>query len=94
MSIWKRRRDSRTSPPKEPDGRAISDDRAIELARASLEGKVILQDDGPITVNRSGRDVVVEFARVLPPGTRGGDYEAQVTLDGVSGEVRQVLGSS
>lgn len=92
MSLWRRLRTG--SSPSPDEGASIDDERAVELARAAVEGKVDLPDDGPVSVNRRGQDVVVEFVHVNPPGTRGADYDAQVTLDATTGKVRQVLGGS
>ncbi len=74
-----------------PAGTPISDERAIELARAAIAGKVT-PSGGPIVVTRRNDEVVVEFRRDDPPGTRGPDYDAQVVLHSSTGAVRSVLG--
>ena len=88
------RRKGRPVPNPVPGGPSISDERAVELARAAIAGRIEPQDGGPVHVQRQGAEVVVEFRRQDPPGTRGPDYDARVVLDAVSGAVRSLLGGS
>lgn len=90
MSWWRRR--SAPTPEADP-GETISDEQAVAAARAAVAGAVELSG-GPVSVNRQGDTVVVEFGCDLPPGTRGPDYDARVTLDAKSGAVREILGAS
>ena len=75
-------------------GPPISDDRAIELATAAIAGRITPQAGGPVHLARRAGEIVVEFRRNDPPGTRGPDFDARVVLDEVSGEVRSLLGGS
>jgi hypothetical protein len=77
----------------------MDDQRAIELARQAIVGKVQSDDDAPITVSRSRKPfwrtlVTVTFGTSLPAGTRGPDFAARVTLDGRSGEVKDIQAGS
>jgi hypothetical protein len=69
----------------------LSDDDAIAAARQAIEGHITLTG-GPVHVERTGKEVIVEFRRDDPPGTRGPDYDARVVLDAATGEVRSLLG--
>ena len=91
MSWW-RRRPSAPTRGTEP-GETIRDEQAVATARAAVAGAVEISG-GPVSVNRQGDTVVVEFGCDLPPGTRGPDYDARVTLDANSGAVREILGAS
>lgn len=91
MSWWRRRR---SAPIPEVElGETISDEQAVAAARAAVAGTVEISG-GPVSVSRRGDTVVVEFGCDLPPGTRGPDYDARVTLDAKTGTVREILGSS
>ena len=70
----------------------ISPSRAIEIARAALPGKVDLPRDARANVERRGDRYVVTFPVTLPPGVRGADYHARVTVDAVTGKVVEILG--
>ena len=70
----------------------ISSARAVEIARAALPGKVDLPADARAEVERRGERYVVTFPITLPPGVRGADYHARVTIDASSGAVLEILG--
>lgn len=72
----------------------ISDEGAVHLAREAVAGAVQLPDDARAEVHREDGTVVVVFPTDLPPGVRGPDYHARVTLDAVTGEVIDILGGS
>lgn len=72
----------------------IDEREARRLARAAVDGLVEVDDGGPVTVERRGQHWVVEFERVNPPGVRGPDFDARVTLDARTGEVVEILGGS
>jgi hypothetical protein len=72
----------------------IDEDDARTIARDALEGVVTLEQHNPVTVEREGDTYVVTFPRENPPGVRGPDFEAQVTVDRRSGEVLEVLAGS
>ena len=72
----------------------ISESRAIEIARAACAGKMEIPADVQPRVSVAGRRCVVVFPTKLPPGTRGADYHAKVTLDAKTGAVIEVLGGS
>jgi uncharacterized membrane protein YkoI len=67
---------------------------AVDIARKAIEGKVTLQSGSPIEVDLKDDRFTVVFVHLLPPGTRGPDYDAKVTIDASSGEVLSLLGSS
>jgi hypothetical protein len=72
----------------------ITPEEAVDAARRALPGLAEVPEDGPIeTVRRRGR-YVVTFVRVNPPGVRGPDYDARVTIDARTGGVLEVLGAS
>jgi hypothetical protein len=72
----------------------LDDQHAIDLARKAIVGKAKSDDDAPITVthkrNMLHKLVIVEFGAYNPPGTRGPDFAARVTLDAKTGEVKDL----
>jgi len=72
----------------------ITSDEAIEIARRATVGKATLQEGAPIHVERKGDRFVVVFVHHNPPGVRGPDYDAKVTIDADAGHVIQILGAS
>lgn len=70
----------------------ISDEQAIAIARDTIRGKVELSEPEHITIARHDDEIVVTFERDNPPGVRGADFDAQVTLDAYTGEVIEILG--
>jgi hypothetical protein len=70
----------------------ISPDEAVEIARRATIGKATLQDRAPVRVERRRGRYVVTFVHEQPPGVRGADYDAQVTIDAEGGEVIEILG--
>jgi len=72
----------------------ISDDDAVAAARVALVGRVNPQPGAPVRVTREGAQIIVEFGRQDPPGTRGPDYDARVRLDAESGGILSILGGS
>ncbi len=72
----------------------ITESSAIEIAQEAIVNKVELQNDAPITATLEGERYVVIFERNDPPGVRGPDYDAKVTIDARSGEVLEILGGS
>ncbi len=69
----------------------ISKDEAIEIAKKAIKGNITPQENCPIEVNQKNGKHVVTFVYVLPPGTRGPDFAAQVTVDSKSGKVEEIL---
>jgi hypothetical protein len=74
--------------------RDVSSAAAIDTARRALVGKINLPADTPVTTERRGGHWVVTFPLALPPGTKGADYYARVTIDATSGEVVEILGGA
>lgn len=72
----------------------LDDEEAIDAARQAIVGKVEPVAGAPVTVRRSGPEIVVEFGHPLAPGGRGPDYDAQVRLDAETGSVLGILGGS
>ncbi|MBW4644930.1 MAG: PepSY domain-containing protein [Goleter apudmare HA4340-LM2] len=72
----------------------ITQDQAIEIAKQEIQGKVEPQQDAPIKVELKDNRYIVVFEHINPPGTRGPDYDAKVTIDGNSGKVLEILGGS
>lgn len=72
----------------------MDDQQAIDLARKAIVGKATPDDDASVTVTREGKilhdSVIVEFGQYNPPGTRGPDFAARVTLDAKTGEVKDL----
>lgn len=73
---------------------AVTKEQAIEIARQDIKEVVSLQAGSPIRVEQSKDCWVVTFVHVLPPGTRGPDYDAQVTVDRTTGAVVKILVAS
>ena len=72
----------------------ITRDEAIEIAKKAIEDGIATVPDAPIEVAYQDDQAIVTFVCILPPGTRGPDYDAQVTMDACSGEVLEVLAGS
>jgi hypothetical protein len=71
----------------------ITEAEALEIAREAIRGKVEHQAGSSVTVVRQGANYVVTFVHHTPADMLGPDYDARVTIDGQSGEVRQSLGA-
>jgi hypothetical protein len=71
----------------------IPRERAIDLTRRALAGKVDLPPAAPVTVELRGDRYVVTFPIPPRPGVRGADYHARVTLDAATGAVLEILGA-
>jgi len=69
-------------------------EEAVELARQAVVGKATLQPEGPVETVRETDRYIVTFVHVNPPGVRGPDFDARVTLDASTGDVIQILGAS
>src|SRR4051794_9963929 len=70
----------------------LTKDQAVATARRAIAGKVTLLDNNdPATGAEDGGRYVVPFVRRNPPGTRGPEYDARVTIDANTGEVLQFL---
>jgi uncharacterized membrane protein YkoI len=74
--------------------RRISESEATAIARNAIAGKVDLQDGAPVRVDHRQDRYIVTFVHRLPPGIRGPDYDAEVTIDDQTGEVLKLLGGS
>ncbi len=72
----------------------ITTAEAIDIARKAAKGKAELDAHGPLTVNTINGRYVVTFVHVNPPGVRGADFDAKVTIDAHSGQVLEILGGS
>jgi len=69
-------------------------EEAVELARQAVVGKATLQPEGTVETVRETDRYIVTFVHVNPPGVRGPDFDARVTLDASTGDVIQILGAS
>ena len=67
----------------------IDHDEAVRIARQAVDGVLDVPDDSPAEV---ACELTVTFPTDLEPGVRGPDHHARVTIDGVSGEVIEILG--
>lgn len=72
----------------------IGQERAVEIARGAIAGKVTLTSTASLRVERKGATYVVTWERHDPPGTRGPDFDARVTIDAQTGAVLELLGGS
>jgi hypothetical protein len=69
----------------------ITKDRAIEIAERSIVGKARRQEGSPITVELNDGAYIVTFVHQNPPGVKGADYDARVTVDAKTGDVKEIL---
>ena len=67
------------------------EEKALTIARQAIVGYVKLQKGSPVTVKREGDKYVVTFVHIHPPGTRGADYDARVTVDAATWKVVEFL---
>lgn len=72
----------------------LTSDEALAIARKAIAGKAELQKGAPVSVERKDGAYVVTFVHINPPGTRGPDYDARVTIDAETGKVTELLGAS
>lgn len=72
----------------------ITEAQAIEIARRAIQGKIDLQSPDAVKVRRERGRYVVIFEHDNPPGVRGADYDAKVTIDRATGDVIELLGGS
>lgn len=79
--------------PISQEANVLSDERAILIAKSAIAGKVQLQGMIPPIVSDQGDRIVVTFPYRNPPGIRGPDYDARVTINARTGEVMSILGS-
>jgi outer membrane biosynthesis protein TonB len=70
---------------------AITQEKAVEIARAACVGKVNVPQSAAVRVLRDGDHFNVIFTQVQPPNTLGADYYAKVSVDANSGKVTKVL---
>ena len=72
----------------------ISQDRAIEIARKEIKGKLEPQPNTPIKTELKNNQYIVTFINIWPPGTRGPSFAARVTIDAQSGKVLNAIGDA
>ena len=72
----------------------ITRTEALDIARKAIEGSVVPQAGAPVDVQLADGRYTVVFTHILPPGTRGPDYDARVTIEASSGKVLEILGGS
>jgi hypothetical protein len=72
----------------------IDEAEALRRAEEAVRGLADITEGNPQRVEFEGDRCIVTFERNDPPGTRGPDYDAQVTLDAETGEVLGILGGS
>ena len=78
----------------EATARPMTQQEAVEIARRAVVGKADVPASAPTEVEFENDRVIVIFRTQLPPGTRGADYHAKVTLNARTREVMQILGGS
>ena len=69
----------------------IDQDRAREIALQAVDGFVAMPPGTPVTAERRDDRFVVTIGSGPPPGVRGADYQARITVDANSGEVLELL---
>lgn len=68
----------------------ISEDDALRIAEAAISGHVKRQLGAPVEITRAGDVYTVTFVHITPPTQLGADYDAQVTVNAITGEVLQI----
>lgn len=77
----------------EKEGVVFSEKEAIEVANKAIEGKITLSATAHPVVKRVKDDYVVTFERKNPPDFLGPDFDAKVTIDCKTKQVKQILGA-
>jgi hypothetical protein len=72
----------------------IDREHAVEIAREAARRVLDVPDDCPVEVEETDGSILVRFLATNPPGIRGPDFHAQVTLDAETGETLEVLAGS
>jgi uncharacterized membrane protein YkoI len=74
----------------------ISQERALEIARSAIKGRMEYDKTGEIVVELKENQYIVTFPHGIPktPGLRAPDYAARVWIDAKSGKVLKVWGAS
>jgi Peptidase propeptide and YPEB domain len=75
----------------EKAAKMITESKAIEIAEATIKGKVTTQKDSPTTAVLKDGKYTVTFVYITPPGVKGPDYDARVVIDASTGEVKEFL---
>jgi len=70
----------------------ITQDEALKIARRAIKGKVTPQQDAPVEATLNNDQYIIVFVHINPPGRRGPDFDAKVTIDARSGKVLEILG--
>lgn len=76
----------------EKEGVVFSEKEAIEIASKAIEGKITLSATARPVVKRVKDDYVVIYERKNPPDFLGPDFDAKVTIDCKTRQVKQILG--
>ncbi len=72
----------------------LTEEEAVARAKEAIEGLATIQPDSTVEVKRRRKKYIVTFVRFNPPGVRGPDFDAKVTLDAETGEILEILGAS
>ncbi len=75
----------------QPADDPISDEQAVQLARQASRGKLEIPENVTPIVERTQDHCIVTFPMKHPPGVRGADFYARVTINLQSGEVENIL---
>jgi uncharacterized membrane protein YkoI len=76
------------------EGARISHEEAVLAARSAVRDHLTLSEGADVRIEEEDDRIVVEFGSPTPPGQRGPDYEARVTVNAQTGEVIDILGGS
>ncbi len=71
----------------------ISEEEAVKIATDAITPGIRPADDAVLATESDGDNWIVTWERILPPGTRGPDFDAKVTIDAQSGKVLTILSS-
>ncbi len=72
----------------------ITAGQALDIAHAAALQHMQIDLANPIEVRLLDGRYIVTFVHSNPPGVRGPDYDARVTLDVATGNVLEILGAS
>jgi len=66
----------------------LTEAEAVKIAKGAIRGKVEVQSGAPIKIALQGNTYIIVFVHINPPGTVGPDFDAQVSVNAVSGTAK------
>lgn len=69
----------------------ITKQKALGIALKAIEGKVRRKENSPVEITCDANVYTVTFVHETPTNMLGADFDAQVRIDAITGEVLQLM---